>query len=84
MATLTIAVDMIARAIAPGARNCTGSSPPIGSPSTIEKNTRTSTGMTSVSSTDSPRRSVSTTSVLAWARTARTAGAALTVPPARR
>ena len=66
----TMAVDITARARMPGARKSTGSFTPTGRMSTDEKNTRSRTGMIRVSSTDSPRRSVSTSSTRVCAASA--------------
>ena len=67
MPRLTMAVDMTARARMPGARKSMGSFVVVGRTCTSEKKTRSRTGMPSVRSTASPRRSVIVTSARVWA-----------------
>ena len=76
MPRLTMAVDITARARMPGARKSTGCASVGEATSTSEKNTSSTTGMPRVSSSDSPRRSVSssTSALSAWRGTQRPSG----------
>ena len=73
---------MIASASAPGSRKSTGAPSPVGRTLTEAKKSRTTTGMTIVTRTFSPRRAVSRSSIRVWAVVAARAEAGrLTGPP---
>ena len=67
---------MTARASAPGSRKSTGAPSPLGSTLTEAKNSRTTTGMTIVTRTFSPRRAVSRSSIRGLGRRSRPAATA--------
>ena len=71
-----IAADITASARMPGRRKSTGSSVPVSTRSTVEKNSSRPTGMTRVSSRLSPRRRVSRSSIAVCASSIRVVGAA--------
>ena len=66
---------MTASARVPGRRKSTGTPLPVGRIATEAKKSRTTTGITIVTSTFSPRRAVSRSSIPVWARVAATRGA---------
>src|SRR5689334_4325159 len=70
MPRLTIALDITASASTPGTRKSTGSLYDVLTASTDEKNTRIPSGITSVTSRLSPRRTVSSISMRVCARIA--------------
>ena len=72
MPRLTIAVDITASASTPGTRKSTGLASVVFTESTSVKNTRTPSGITSVTSRLSLRRTVSSSSILVCAVSART------------
>ena len=70
----TMAVDMTARARMPGTKKSTGVWPGVDTTCTVEKKSRKTTGMPTVSNSVSPRRSVMNTSAPVWATSALTSG----------
>ncbi len=87
----TIDVDMTARDRIPGTKKLAGVAVGVDTTETFEKKSRKTTGIPSVSSSVSPRRSVMKTSAPVWARNGRrvpavvlTASASVARPPRRR